>query len=170
MERKNIKLRVLELTDSAQMATLLNNKNIWDNLRDFIPFPYHQSDAVAFIKLTKENEPRQNLGIEYNGVLCGEIGLNVQHDVYKKSAEIGYWLGEPYWGKGIMTEAVRLITNYGFEELNLVRIYTGIFEFNKASMHVLEKNGYRKEAIFKKAIFKNDKIWNEHRYFILNKD
>ena len=99
---------------------------------------------------------------------CGIIGLIIQEDVYAKTAEIGYWLGEQFWGKGIMTKAVELMTEYGFGKLKLVRIYTGIFEYNITSMKVLEKNGYVKEGIFKKAIYKNRKTWDEHRYCKLN--
>ena len=98
------------------------------------------------------------------------IGLIVQKDVYRKSAEIGYWIGEPFWGMGIATKAVEPITEYGFMELELNRIYTGVFEYNTASMKVLEKNGFEKEGIFKDAIFKNSKVYDEHRFFKLKND
>ncbi|MFY9228802.1 MAG: GNAT family protein, partial [Bacteroidales bacterium] len=98
------------------------------------------------------------------------IGLVRQTDVYKLSAEIGYWIGEPYWGMGIATKAVRLITEYGFNTLGLVRIYTGVFDFNKASQRVLEKAGFNLECIFEKSVFKNDKICDEYRYGLINKN
>ena len=97
-----------------------------------------------------------------------KIGLTIQKDVYKKSAEIGYWIGEPFWGNGIATKAVELITEYGFNKLALNRVYAGVFEYNITSMKVLEKNGYKKEGIFKNAILKNDKVYDEHRFFKLN--
>jgi len=84
--------------------------------------------------------------------------------VYSKSAEIGYWVGEPFRNKGIVTAAVKLMTEYGFNTLNLIRVHTGIFEYNTASMRVLEKNGFDKEGVFKRSVFKNGKIWDEHRY------
>ncbi len=167
MEEK-IKIRPLKLSDKTELAKLANNKNIWDNLRDYIPFPYKESDAEFFIDLTNKEEPKQTFGIQYNGKLSGIIGLVIQNDVYKKSAEIGYWIGEPFWGNGIATKAVELITEYGFDKLNLNRIYTGVFEYNVASMKVLEKNGYEKEGVFKNAILKNDKVSDEHRFFKLN--
>ncbi len=139
MEEK-IKIRPLKLSDKTELAKLANNKNIWDNLRDYIPFPYKESDAEFFIDLTNKEEPKQTFGIQYNGKLSGIIGLTIQNDVYKKSAEIGYWIGEPFWGNGIATKAVELITEYGFDKLDLNRIYTGVFEYNLASMKVLEKN------------------------------
>jgi RimJ/RimL family protein N-acetyltransferase len=93
-----------------------------------------------------EEDPKQRFGIAYKGSLCGAIGLDIQRDVYRKTAEIGYWIGEPYWGKGIATKAVALITAYGFSELNLVRIYAGVFDFNMASMKVLEKKWLSKRG------------------------
>ena len=168
MGTKEIKLRELRLTDKSQLAFLANNKKISDNLRDLFPHPYKESDAEFFINLNSEEKPKRTFGIEYNEELCGIIGLVLQEDVYKKSAEIGYWLGEPYWGKGIATKAIELMTTYGFYELKLIRIYAGIFDYNTASMRVLENNGFKKEAVSKKAIWKNGKIHDEHRYYKLN--
>ncbi len=165
---EKIKIRPLKLSDRAELAKLANNKKIWDNLRDYIPFPYKESDAEFFIDLTKKEDPKQTFGIEYKGKLSGVIGLVMQKDVYQKSAEIGYWIGEPFWGNGIATKAVELITEYGFNQLDLNRIYSGVFEYNIASMKVLEKNGYKKEGIFKNAILKNEKICDEHRFYKLN--
>ena len=101
-----IEIRPLKLSDKPELAKLANNKRIWDNLRDYIPFPYNENDAEFFINLTKEENPKQNFGIDFKGKLCGVIGLIIQKDVYRKSAEIGYWIGEPFWGNGIATKAV----------------------------------------------------------------
>lgn len=166
--KKKIKIRHLKLSDKAELAKLANNKKVWDNLRDYIPYPYRESDAEFFIDLTNKEEPKQTFGIEYKGKLSGVIGLVMQKDVYQKSAEIGYWIGEPFWGNGIATSVVELITKYGFDTLDLNRIFTGVFEYNIASMRVLEKNGYKKEGIFKNAILKNDKVYDEHRFYKLN--
>ncbi len=144
MNKKQVRLRPLTMSDSSQLAQLANNKRIFDNVRDHFPFPYEEKHAASFIKKTLQEEPRQNFGIEYIGELSGVIGLILQEDVYRKSAEIGFWVGQPFWGKGIATKAVELITSYGFTELDLVRIYAGAFEYNTASMKVLEKNGFQK--------------------------
>ncbi|MBT8181980.1 MAG: GNAT family N-acetyltransferase [Eudoraea sp.] len=167
MRSREVKLRALQVYDKSQLAKLANNRKIWDNLRDSFPNPYSESDAELFINLTTEENPKQNFAIEYGGDLCGVIGLIIQNDVYRKSAEIGYWIGEPFWGKGITANAIKLITNYGFEDLKLIRIYAGVFEYNIASMKALENSGYKKEGVFKKAIYKNDKVFDEHRYFKL---
>jgi len=160
----NISLKRLELSDIRRLAVLANNKNISDNLRDIFPHPYSEKDAESFIKTTLEENPERTFGILSDNSLCGVTGLLPQEDVYKISAELGYWIGEVFWGQGIATEAVRLITEYGFQELGLIRIYSGVYEFNKASMMVLEKNGYQKDCIFKKAVIKNKTIMDEHRY------
>jgi len=165
--RDNIILRRLTKNDRSALAVLANNKKIWDNVRDLLPFPYTENDALDFIRMTMEEEIPMTFAIEYEGRLCGVIGLSPQVDVYKKTAEIGYWIGEPFWNKGIATTAVRLMTSYGLQSLDFVRIHTGVFEYNIGSMRVLEKNGYTKDGIFKKSIFKNDQIWDEHRYSII---
>lgn len=167
LDYTKIKLRTLQLSDKSELAKLLNNPKVCDNLRDHIPFPYSKEDADFFINLCLKENPQQNFAIDCDGKLCGVIGLVVQSGIYRKSAEIGYWLGEPFWGKGIATIAVDLISIYGFEKLDLIRIYTGVFAFNIASMKVLEKNGFLKEGVFKNALIKNDKICDEHRYYKL---
>ena len=157
-------LRPLYNSDANVLAQLANNKKIWDNVRDYLPFPYYIEDAIYFITPTQKEDPVMTFAIEYDEQFCGVIGLVGQSDVYKKTAEIGYWLGEPFWGKGIATQAVTLITDYGFNELGFVRIHTGIFKYNIGSMKVLEKNGYKKDGVFEKNVFKNGEMIDEHRY------
>lgn len=169
MIHKEVKIRSLKPSDTSELTKLANNKKVWDGLRDYFPFPYKEKDAETFINLTKQENPKQNFGIEYKNVICGVIGIIIQKDVYRKTAEIGYWIGEPFWGKGIATKAVALITEYGFNQLDLNRIYAGVFENNISSMKVLEKNGFEKEGIFKNAILKNGKVCDEHRFYKLNK-
>ncbi len=95
-------------------------------LRDYFPFPYNLKDAEIFINLTKLQKPVTTFAIEFDRKFCGIISLVKQNDIYRKSAEIGYWLGEPYWNKGIITIAVKLITDYGLNQLNLIRIFAGV--------------------------------------------
>ncbi len=161
---ENITLRSLQNDDAPALTQLANNKKVWDNLRDVLPHPYTLEDAFFFINLTKQESPHVSFAIDFEGSFCGMIGLVPQTDVYRKTAEIGYWLGEPFWNKGIATRAVKLITEYGFSQLDFTRIHTGVFEYNTSSMKVLEKNGYVQDGIFKKSIFKNDKICDEYRY------
>ncbi|WP_212004650.1 GNAT family N-acetyltransferase [Chitinophaga sp. HK235] len=164
------KLRKLTATDNTELARMANNKLIWNNLRDRFPHPYSLEDADFFINLVKDEDPCYNFAIEYNGKLAGVITLMPQEDVYRRNAEIGYWIGQEFWGKQIITQAITLITDYGFKSLQLKRIFTGIFEYNPASMRALEKNGYEKEGIARQSIYKNGQYWNEHKYAKLNPD
>jgi len=109
-------------------------------------------------------DPATFFGIDYINEYVGNISLVPCEDIYRKSAEIGYFIGEPYWNKGIVTTAVNLITDYGFNYLGIVRIQTGIFEYNTASQRVLEKCGFLKEGIFRKSVYKQGKLWDEVRY------
>ncbi|MEL6251265.1 MAG: GNAT family protein [Bacteroidota bacterium] len=170
IRENQVLLRSLKIADAAPMALLANNKKIWDNVRDYMPYPYGEQNGREFIEMVHEEERPLTFGISYKGRLAGVISLVAQEDIYRKTAEIGYWLGEPFWGKGIATQAVKMITKYGFEQMDFIRLYAGIFEYNIGSMRVLEKNGYVKEGIFKKALIKNNQIWDEHRYALLKED
>jgi RimJ/RimL family protein N-acetyltransferase len=139
-------------------------------LRDAFPHPYTLEDAEKFIANSTKKQPTEIFAIEYKGEYVGNIGLHKATDVYRKSAEIGYFLGEPYWNKGIMSQAVQLICEYGFKNLDIVRIHTGVFEFNTASQKVLEKCGFQKEGVFKKAICKNDIMYDEIRFALVKND
>lgn len=164
LSKDNIRLRELQPADNERLAELANNKKIWDNVRDFFPHPYTQKDANEFIGICAKENPKTTFAIEFHKELTGVAGLVLQTDIYRKSAEIGYWIGEPYWNKGIATSAVKLLVNYGFESLKLYRIFTGVFEYNKASQKVLEKCGFKHEGIFEKSVFKNNTIFDEYRY------
>lgn len=164
-----IRLRRLTLTDKKVIAKLCNNKKIWNNLTDRIPFPYLEKDAEEFIHITLKEVPQHTFGIIYKGDLVGVIGLIRQKDVYRLSAELGYWIGEPYWGLGIATQAVRLIKDYAFERLGLIRLFSAVFDFNKASQRVLEKAGFKLDCILEKAVIKNEVICDEYRYSIIKK-
>jgi len=94
----------------------------------------------------------------------GVCGLNLQTDIYRESCEIGYWVAEPFWGNGIATTALNLLTDYAFTTLEKERVYTGVFDYNLASQKVLEKCGYKKEGVFKNALIKDGKLYDEVRY------
>ncbi len=170
LQKGPVILRPLHATDAPDLARHINNKKIWDNLRDYIPFPYSEQDAQEFIASVQPQNPTLTFGITYEQQICGVIGLETQQDVYKKSASFGYWVSEAYWGKGIASTALKLLTEYGLNQLGYIRLFTSVFAYNPGSMRVLEKNGYIKEGIFKKAIFKNNQIWDEHRYAIVRED
>jgi ribosomal-protein-alanine N-acetyltransferase len=131
------------------------------------PHPYELKHAYEFYAIIKKQHPQSNFAIEYKGEFAGMIGLMPQDDVYRKSAEIGYWLGEPYWNKGIMTAAVMETVEWGWRNLDIVRIHTGVFSYNKASARVLEKAGFTFEGEFIHSVYKNGILANELRYSLL---
>lgn len=131
-------LRRLRRADIPDLARMANSRKIWDNVRDYLPHPYHEKDAEFFITSKVSEDPQVTFAIEYQESFVGVVGLVPQTDVYAHAAEIGYWIGEAYWGKGIATQTVNLTTEYAFIMLELHRVYTGVFEYNKASMRVLE--------------------------------
>lgn len=172
MELKSgdIELRPLRYADKITLANLANNKKIWNNLKDEFPHPYLIEDAEKFIDNAKFQEPQVNFAITYNYEFAGVIGIILQADVYRKGAEIGYWIGEPFWNKGISTAALKLATDYGFTTLNLERLHAGVFYFNQESIKVLEKCGYKLEGISRNAVFKNGNLIDEHRYAKLRQE
>jgi RimJ/RimL family protein N-acetyltransferase len=157
-------LRELMDSDLEKLTIYADNEKVSINLRDGFPKPYTIDSAKSFKKMVDSQSPKTFFAIEYQNDYAGNISLSLGTDVYRKSAEIGYFIGEPFWNKGIVTKAVNLISEWGFSQLDIVRIYTGVFEYNHASQRVLEKCGFVKEAVFRQAICKNDKIYNEIRF------
>jgi RimJ/RimL family protein N-acetyltransferase len=166
-QSEKVVLRYLEKNDLEILTSLANNAKIANNLRNGFPHPYEINNAYDFYSLIKGQTPQSYFAIGYDGNFAGMIGLSPQSDVYCKTAEIGYWLGEPYWNNGIMTTAVKLIVEWGWQNLEIVRIHTGIFNHNKASAFVLEKAGFQYECEFINSVYKNGKLFNELRYSLL---
>ncbi len=162
------RLRPWRQSDEESLVRHANNRNIWRNHRDLFPHPYTIADARGWLAHVQGAE--WTLAIEVDGEAVGGIGLHRQDDVHRRSAEIGYWLGEAYWGRGIATEAVRAMTAYGFERFDLIRIYALIFEWNAASMRVVEKAGYQFEGRRRKAVIKDGQIIDDLLYAIVRED
>jgi [ribosomal protein S5]-alanine N-acetyltransferase len=165
-----VTLRELLDTDLPNMANYANNIKVAMNVRDGFPHPYTLEDAIHFKNMADQKVHGFILAIEYEGQYTGNIGLSPGMDVYRKSAEIGYFIGEPFWNKGITTRAVKLMTVWGFENLDIIRIHTGVFDYNIASQRVLEKCGYQKEGVFRKSVFKFGRICDEIRYAMLKEE
>lgn len=162
----NCTLRRWQYFDAERLANILNNPKVHSNLRDIIPNPYTKQDGLEWIKLNQVKSP-QNLVIAHNNELIGAIGLKMKEDVYRISAEIGYYLDEGFWGKGIMTSAVNGMIGYAFSTFDVNRIYAGIFSWNPASIRVLEKCGFTLEGTMRQSIIKKGQILDEHIYSIL---
>ncbi len=159
---KTVQLREWRSEDCNDLAVLANNRKIWLNVRDRFPNPYTLKDALEWIEHTTRQKPAQNLAITYQGALAGSVGVITREDVYRKSIEIGYFVGEPFWGKGIATEAVALMLDYIKHTYNPIRVFAEVFETNLASMKVLEKNGFHRESVREKSVIKNSMLMNDH--------
>ena len=134
------------------------------NLRDRFPHPYSLEDARNFIRMAQQKEPESFLAIEVGGEAVGSIGFTPGTDVERVSAEIGYWLGEPYWGRGIVTEAVKAVTAFAFDQFEFTRIWAVPFEWNIGSCRLLEKAGYSLECRMKKSVKKDGQIVDQFLY------
>jgi RimJ/RimL family protein N-acetyltransferase len=149
--------------DEAALVRHANNRNVSRNLRDRFPYPYTAADATAWIERASVESPARNAAIVVQGAPAGGIGLELGADVFRRSAEIGYWLAESYWGRGIATEALRAMTDYAFATFDVCRLEAGVFEWNPASARVLEKAGYVLEGRKRRSVTKDgrtiDWLW-----------
>jgi ribosomal-protein-alanine N-acetyltransferase len=160
------KLRPFRESDQDSLAKYANNPKIAQNLTNAFPHPYTKENAHKFIETAISHQPIRIKTIEINGEAAGGIGIHPQEDIYCKNAELGYWLAEPYWGQGIITEAIKEMIHYGFQTFEITRIYARPFSSNIASQKVLEKAGFIKEAVLKNAFYKNGKYLDELIYSI----
>lgn len=168
----DIIVRPWQTGDELSLVKHANNRKIWRNVRDRFPYPYTLKDAEIWVRVAGADRNMLNLAIEFEGQAVGGIGIVFKQDVYRRSAEIGYWLGEAYWNRGIATRAVKALTAYIFKQkqFDINRIYAGIFEYNTASARVLEKAGYQMEARLRKSVTKDDKTVDELVFAILKDD
>jgi ribosomal-protein-alanine N-acetyltransferase len=159
-------LRPFRQGDEEDLVSQANNHKLGLTLRDSFPFPYTLRDARRWIEICEYEDPDETISraIVLNDRVVGGIGVVRQSDIYYRNAEIGYWLGEAWWGKGVMSIAVQLMTQWIAENTDIYRMYAGVFSTNHASIRVLEKSGYFLEAIHKKAIVKNGIQLDEHLY------
>ncbi len=162
----NCKIRKWKETDASALAVALNNKKILDNLRDGLPYPYTETDALEYIKAmlaTNENETFA-FAITVDDVAVGSICVFRQDNIHRQTAEMGYYIAEPYWGKGYMTEAVRQVCSYVFENSDILRIYAEPFSYNIGSCRVLEKNGFQLEGVLRQNAVKNGQVLDMKLY------
>lgn len=165
----NVALRPVTPADAAAIATLGNNAKIAGNMRDVFPHPYLLDNAVAFVNNVKDINPNRVFAITVDGEYAGTCGVFPKDDVYRMNAEIGYWLGEPFWGKGIATQAVKLLVDYSFKNFELNRLYASVFAPNTASQKVLLKAGFTYEGTQRQSVYKNGQYLDELFYSLLRK-
>ncbi|MCU7496834.1 MAG: GNAT family N-acetyltransferase [Ignavibacteria bacterium] len=152
------RIRPWKFTDKESLAHYANNWNIWINLRDAFPHPYTVDDAEVWLNMVVNKKPVTQFAIEVDEKAVGAIGFIIKEDVQRIQAEIGYWLAEEFWGHGIASAALKAVSEYAFHNFDIHRIYADVFEWNKASLRVLEKAGFELEVRQKKSIIKNGEI------------
>lgn len=162
-------IREWRLEDKNDLATMLNNKNILNNLRDGLPYPYTINDAEEYITamLSADKTKTFAFAIVVNDIVVGSIGVFRCDNIHSLTAEIGYYIGEPYWGKGLGTSAVKQICKFIFEHTNIIRIFAEPFANNIASCRVLEKAGFQLEGILHSNAVKNGKILDMKMYALI---
>lgn len=151
---------------ARDLAVALNNKKILDNLRDGLPYPYIENDAKEFITAMQNADKNKvfAFAIVLENKCIGSIGVFRQGNIHSRTAELGYYIAEEYWGKGIMTRAVNEICDYVFENTDIVRIFAEPFVHNFASQRVLENNGFSCEGILKNNAYKNGRLVDMKMY------
>ena len=160
-------VRSWDWRDRDAIVCHANNRNVWINLRDRFPHPYTSNDARRWLETVVDLKPETNFAIAVANEAVGGIGFTVQHDVARRSAEIGYWLGEAFWGRGITSEALIAVTDYAFSNYDVCRLYAHVFDWNGASARVLEKAGYAFEGRMRKAVTKDGQTIDQLMYAMI---
>jgi len=160
------KLRPWRENDIDRLVKIANNNKIAANLTNKFPHPYTRASGKAFIAHANSNTPQNINAIEIDGLVAGAVGVFPLEDIFCKNAEMGYWLAEEFWGKGIMTQAVAKMVEYGFANFDINRIFARPFGSNKSSQRVLEKAGFKLEGSYEKTIYKNEIYEDELIYAV----
>jgi ribosomal-protein-alanine N-acetyltransferase len=164
----SIVLRDWQESDAAELAVQANDRRVWLGLRDAFPHPYGLDDARTFIRTALAMSPRTFFAIEVDGRVAGGIGYVLHGDVERVAAEVGYWLAPEYWGRGIATTALRLLTRHAFAaNPELRRLYALPFATNAASARVLEKVGYQREGVLRQSAIKDGRVLDQFMYALL---
>jgi [ribosomal protein S5]-alanine N-acetyltransferase len=156
--------------DESSLVCHANNYEVWRRLRDGFPHPYTTEDTEWWIAFAKQQNPQTYFAIEVHGEATGGIGLELRSDIERRSAEMGYWLGQDFWGRGIITAAVQALTRYGSETLNLTRIFAVPFATTSASIRVLEKCGYVHEGTMRRSAIKEGVVIDQELYALTDED
>ena len=168
LETSTCVVRSYRPDDAASLAAHGNNRKIWLNLRDRFPHPFLESDGAAYIAAVLGRPDPTSFAIAVDDRAIGGISLRVGTDIERSSAELGYWIGEAFWGRGIASAAVAAVTDFGFRELRLARMFAVPFAHNTASHRVLEKAGYEREGVLRASAIKDGQLLDEYLYARVN--
>ncbi|MFC6998170.1 GNAT family N-acetyltransferase [Rufibacter roseus] len=162
----DFKLRPWQIDDLDSVVKHGNNINIARFMTDAFPHPYTEENGRSFIEFATKDKPIHIFAIDINGEAVGGIGVHPQADIHHRNAELGYWLSEEYWGKGLMSKAVLQMIDFAFQSFEIDRVFARPFGTNLASQRVLEKVGFSLEAHFEKTLVKNGELLDELVYAI----
>ena len=162
-------IREWKESDASSLASVLSNKKVLDNMRDGVPYPYTEKDALDYIRAMNNSDKNDVFvfAVVADGKVVGNVGAGRQENVHRRTAELGYYLGEEYWGRGIMTEAVKQTCAYIFEHSDIIRIFAETYADNIGSCRVLEKAGFTCEGVLRKAAEKNGVIKDVKMYALI---
>lgn len=164
-------IRKWKLTDAKTLANLLNNKNIQNNLRDGLPYPYTQKDAEYYISDMLSADPDKTFAfaITVDDMAIGSIGVFRRDNIHFRTAEMGYYIGEAYWGRGYGASAIKQTSQYIFEHTNIIRIFAEPFADNAASCRALEKAGFQNEGLMRSNAVKNGRVLDMKLYSLIKR-
>ncbi|SDN60241.1 GNAT family N-acetyltransferase [Acetanaerobacterium elongatum] len=165
----NCGIRKWRIEDAADLAAALNNTKIMDNLRDGLPYPYTAADAEGYITamLSAEKDSVYAFAITVDDKAVGSIGVFRKENIHRRTAEIGYYVAEPYWGKGVGTAALKETCRYVFKHTDILRIFAEPFAYNQASCRILEKAGFTCEGTLRSNAVKNGKVQDMKMYSLI---
>lgn len=151
-------VRDWRVSDRESLVTFANNVNVWRNLSHRFPHPYTEADADEWLAHVAGQPDAASWAVEVEGRAVGGVGLEPGEGVYVKSARFGYWLGEPWWGRGIMSAAAKATADFVLAHYDLVRLEAAVFAWNPASMRVLEKAGFEREGVLRQSVWKDGRM------------
>ncbi len=165
----NLTIRKWRIDDKSDLATNLNNLKVLNNLRDGLPYPYTENDAEDFIRamLSADKDSTFAFAITLDDKVIGSIGVFRQDNIHYRTAEMGYYIGEPYWGNGYMTNAIKQVCEYVFKNTDIIRIFAEPFTYNIASCRALEKAGFQYEGTLKSNAVKCGNIVDMKMYALI---
>ena len=160
----DLRIRDWRKNDLEPLLRYANNPKIAANLRDQFPHPYTRREGIEYLNYVRSMHVPLSFAIEFDGEAVGGIGFKQGIDIARLTMEMGYWLGEPFWGRGLTTRAVTAASDWAFDNYKVVRIFAMVFAHNLASLRVLEKSGFQCEGVLRHSAIKNGVILDQAMY------
>jgi len=160
----DLQVRSWRKSDLEALVRHANNSKIASNLRDQFPHPYTRRDGIEYLEFVRDQRPERNFALQFGGEAIGGLGFQIGVDISRIAAEMGYWIGEPYWGRGFATRAAQAASEWAFQQYKLTRVFAMVFSYNRASARVLEKAGFQFEGLLQRSAIKNGVVLDQLMY------